>query len=69
MAMTQANIDAERIAIMNARQTAYEAMYTAIVANDKPGRQVAKQTLGDLGDREDTLNNIQAIYTQLHPTP
>jgi hypothetical protein len=69
MAMTQANIDAERVAILNARQAAYEAQYVAIVANDKPGRQAAKQALGDLSDREDSLNNIQAIYSLLHPTP
>lgn len=65
--MTQPDIDAARIAILNARQVAYEAYFNAIVANDKPAKQTAKQTVSDLADREDALNNIQAVFTQLHP--
>jgi hypothetical protein len=65
--MTQPDIDAARGALLNARQAAYEAYFNAIVANDKPGKTAAKQTVNDLADREDAINNIQAVFTQLHP--
>lgn len=67
--MTQADIDAARVATQTAKQAAYEALYVALVAKDKPGKQAAKDLLSDANDRDDALNNIQAAFNVLHPTP
>lgn len=69
MAMTQADINTARAATQLAKQTAYEAMYAAIVAKDKPAKQAAKDLIGDANDRDDVLNNIQAAFNALNPGP
>ncbi len=65
MAMTHADVAAQRLALNQRKQAAYEALYNAIVAGDQTSRKAAKQALGDCADEDDALNNIDSLITTI----
>lgn len=63
MAMTHADVAAQRLALNQRKQAAYEALYNAIVGGDQTAKKAAKSSLGDCADEDDALNYIDAMIT------
>lgn len=67
--MNQADVTAARKIMLQARQTAYEALFTAIKTGDDPGRKTAKKALADTQDEEEALNQIVGLITVIADMP
>lgn len=65
MAMTHADVAAQRLLLQQRKQAAYEALYNALVAGDQTAKKAAKQTLNDCSDEDDALNNIDSLITNI----
>lgn len=67
--MNQADVMAARKTMLQARQGAYEALFTAIKNGDDPGRKIAKKALADTQDEEEALNQIVGLIDVIASMP